>query len=325
MQKNIIKNSMDDYGSTLRKMSRRMGDKALNIAVFILLIGLTFLELYPVFSMLSLAFRPSEEMLDETVVWISKSPTFMNFVSAFKELGYGRLFFKTVWVTAVCSLLQLISCSMAAYGLSRFKFKGQKLIFLLVIFTIVVPPQTAQVPTFVNFSYFDFFGLGKLVGLFTGTPLTVNILSTTWTMILPAMFACGLQAGLYIFVFRQFFMSMPKGLEEAARIDGCNFMQIFVKIIIPNAIPVFVVVFLLSMVAYWNDTAVTGIYLMKEDSYLLMHALRKTVSSFASDAYGYKEVVSNAMALISVAPIVLLFILCQRSFTEFLDRSGIKG
>ena len=292
----------------------------------ILLIGLSFLALYPVFSMISLAFRPATEMYDETVVWIAKNPTLLNFKEAFKKLNYVSNFLKTAGISGISSLLTIFSCSLAAYGLSRFNFKGKNLAFILVVLTIVVPPQTAQVPTFVNYCYFDFFGIGKIIGLFTGKAFSVNILNTYWVMILPAAFAAGLQAGLYIFVFRQFFLNMPKGLEEAARIDGCNAWQTYWRIIVPNGVPVFVVVFLLSMVAYWNDTAVTGIYLMDSESYLMMHNLKSIVSNMLSNnQFGSGEVLSNAMAILAIAPIVILFIVCQHFFTEFLDNSGVKG
>ena len=255
----------------LRKVSKNTFNVVLFVFIMILLIGLSFLVIYPILTTVSLSFRQPEEMFDETVIWISKAPTLNNYINAVISLDYFKSTFKTLGVSLVCTALLIISCSMAAYSLSRFEYKLKNLLFFLVVFTIIVPPQTAQIPTYVSFRNFDFFGIGKLIGLFTGQDLTVNILNTNWALILPAVFAAGLQAGLYIFIFRQFFLSMPKGLEEAAKIDGCNALETFIKIIVPNSVPVFVVVFLLGMVNYWNDTVVTGIFLFSDDSQLLMN------------------------------------------------------
>lgn len=311
--------------------ARKIGEKGLGtlflIFVMVLLVGLGFVVIYPVFTTLSLAFRPAREMFDETVIWIPKEPTLNNFVRAAEDLDYFHLVFKTVAVSLVCTLFSIISCSMAAYSLSRFNYKYKNILFLLVVFTIVVPPQTAQIPMFVSFRNFNFFGVGKLVGLITGKDMTVNLINTQWSLILPSVFAAGLQAGLFIFIFRQFFLGMPKGLEEAAKVDGCNAVKTFIRIIVPNSIPVFVVVFLLSMVQYWNDTTVTGVYLFSDKSYLLMHKLSNIVSTTMTTSYEYgeAEVLFGAMAVIVIIPPIILYTLCQTQFSEFLDRSGIKG
>ena len=120
---------------------------------------------------------------------------------------------------------------------------------------------------------------------------------------------------------------MPKGLEEAAKVDGCNAVKTFIRIIIPNSIPVFVVVFLLSMVQYWNDTTVTGVYLFSDKSYLIMHKLSNIVSTTMTTSYEYgeAEVLFGAMAVIVIIPPIILYALCQTQFSEFLDRSGMKG
>lgn len=314
-----------------RHKIQKLGSKGFSVIlllfVLVILVGLSFLVLYPILSTVSLAFRPAKEMYDQTVIWVPKVPTLVNFLSAFKELEFFPLVAKTLLVSLVCTMLQLVSCSMAAYSLSRFNYKFKNLLFLLVVFTIIVPPQTASIPNYINFREFDFFGIGKLVGLFTGTNATVNILNTNWALIIPALFGSGLQAGLYIFIFRQFFFNLPKGLEEAAKIDGCNAMDTFVRIVIPNSKSVFVVVFLLSMVEYWNDNVVTGLYLFTDKAHLIMHRLVSTVALIKTTRYvfGEAEVLFGAMAVITIIPPIILFAICQTQFTEFLDRSGIKG
>lgn len=322
-----IKSFKINNTNRLRKIGKKSFYTIFLAFCLVLLIGLSFLVIYPILTTVSLSFRRPEEMFDQTIVWISKSPTLNNYLRAVVDLDFFSFAFKTAVVALICTLFLIVSCSMAAYSLSRFEYKLKNLLFLLVVFTIIVPPQTAQIPTFVNFRNFNFFGIGKIIGLFTGEDLTVNILNTYWALILPAIFAAGLQAGLYIFIFRQFFLGIPKGLEEAAKIDGCNALTTFVRIIVPNSIPVFVVVFLLSMVSYWNDTTITGIYLFSEKSFLLMHKLSNIVNvTVATDyKFGEAEVLFGAMAVIVIIPPIILYGFCQTKFSEFLDRSGLKG
>lgn len=314
------------FNNRLRKAGKKGFSVVLLIAILVLLVGLSFLVLYPILTTLSLSFRPAQELFDESVIWIPKEPTLLNYVTAIADTNYLTVLLRTVLIAGICSVLQLATCSMAAYSLSRFKYKFKGLLFMLVVFTIIVPPQTAQVPNFISFRHFNFFGIGKLVGLFAGHDLTINLLNTHWVLILPALFAAGLQSGLYIFIFRQFFLSMPKGLEEAARIDGCNAMGTFLRIIIPNSLPVYVVVFLLNMVEYWNDTAISGMYLFSEKAYLLMHKISSVVNYTLMAKYTYDaEVRFGAMAVLAIIPPILLYMVCQTQFTAFLDRSGLKG
>lgn len=314
----------------LRKvLKKRVPPVLFYIIVTITLLCLSYVVLYPVISVVSLAFRPASEMFDETVIWISKRPTFVNIKDAVEMLDYWAVLFRTIIAALVCSVLQMTTCSMGAYGLSRFKFKGKNFLFLMVVLTIVVPPQTAQIPNFINMRYFDFFGIGRVIGLFTGEKFFVSLINTQWSIIIPSLFASGLQAGLYIFIFRQFFLSIPKSLEEAAKIDGCNAAQTFIRIIVPNNIPVYVVVFLLSFVEYWNDTTVTSLYLINKDSNFIMHAIKGVINNAYGLTslynYGQNDVIFSAMALLAIIPPILLYVLCQRKFTEFLDRSGMKG
>ena len=311
----------------LQKLGNKGASIFLLVFILVILVGLSFLVLYPIISTVSLAFRPGKEMYDQTVIWVPKEPTLVNFATAFKELEFFPLVIKTLVVSFICTLLQLVTCSMAAYSLSRFNYRFKNLLFLLVVFTIIVPPQTASIPNYISFREFDFFGIGKIIGLFAGSNVTVNILNTNWALVIPALFGAGLQAGFYIFIFRQFFFNLPKGLEEAAKIDGCNAFDTFLRIVIPNSKSVFVVVFLLSMVEYWNDNVVTGLYLFTDKAHLIMHRLVATVAEIKTTRYvfGEAEVVFGAMAVITIIPPIFLFAICQTQFTEFLDRSGIKG
>ena len=294
----------------------------------VLLIGISFLVLYPILQMLSMSFRPAEELHDASVIWIPKRPTLENFRTAFVQLEYLKTGLHVLKIALISTAIQLVICSITAYGLARFRFPGRNILFVLVVLTIIVPIQTVQIPMYVYYAYFDFFGLGKLAGLFAGTPLTVSILNTEWVYYLPAMFGMGLRSGIYIFILRQFFMGLPKELENAAKIDGCNAFQTFVRIMVPITVPAFVTVFLLSMVAYWNDSVVTNTFNSLPTTRTFFQQLNACISNVsvgASDAdWEAAQVWLNAAAVWIVLPMTLMYIFGQRFFMECMDRSGIK-
>ena len=311
-----------------KKLAYRGGNALFRVFRIVLLIGISFLVLYPVLQMLSMAFKPIEEVHDASVIWIPKRPTLENFVTAFGAMNYLKPLFYTTRLALVSTLLQLVSDSLTAYGLARFKFPGRNLLFILVVLTIIVPLQTVQIPMYVSYVYFDFFGIGKLIGLFTGTPLTVSIVNTEFVYYLPAMFGMGLRSGIYIFVLRQFFMGLPKELENAAKIDGCNSFQTFLRIMVPITVPAFVTVFLLSMVAYWNDSIISGLFNGQSTMQTLFQKLQSCMWSVAYDA-SQEEIQEgmvwlNAAAIWVVLPLTLMYVFGQRFFIECIDRSGIK-
>lgn len=323
---NILQNVPERNKLLFQKNAKRVGNVFFKLMRYFLLIGLSFLVLYPILYLLSVSFRTVEEMYDETVIWLPKNPTLIHYGSMIEQLEYFKVLGRTVLVVLSCVILQLVSCSITAYSLARYKFKGVNVVFLLAIFTFIVLPQTAHISLFSTFRYFDFFGIGSVIGWFTGTDVTANLINTHWPLILSAAFGFGLRSGLYIYVFREFFKGMPTGLEEAASIDGCGTLSTYLRIIVPNAIPVFVMVGLLTAVDYWNDNTVTGIYLNSEESFLLINNFEFFgYQQIANRVYGLTEVQNAAGAILTVLPLLLIYIVCQKFFVECMDRSGIKG
>jgi multiple sugar transport system permease protein len=228
-------------------------------------------------------------------------------------------------------VLQLVSCSLVGYGLGRYKFKGSGLVFAAVLFTIILPTQVSSIPQFYNYRWFDLFGIGKIVGLFTGKPLTVNLLFHSMAMYTPALFAMGLKSGIFIFLFKQFFASMPKDLEEAAKLDGCGPFTTFLRVMIPNIKPVVVTTILLSVIYYWNDTLTSALMLRREEGMTLMIRLEQVYEqngqgvSWSYNNIAEKTAEECAMIVAVVLPLILIFLIGQRYFVECMDRSGSKG
>lgn len=301
---------------------------------YALLIGISYVVLFPVIKMISSAFTPAQELYTEESGFLPSRATFENFKnSMFGGKAYFD-FFKytknTATLALVSTLLQLFSCSLVGYGLGRYKFKGNAVVYACVLFTIILPVQTSIIPLFYEYRWFDFFGIGKIIGLFTGETFTVSILKNYLAFYVPALFGVGLNSGIYIFLFRQFFASMPRDLEEAARIDGCNPVTIYLRIMVPNIKPVVVTVALLSVIYYWNDSLLAGVFVLpNDDAQTLMVALKELT---ATRGLGYSQLDTMrmqaeryAIILATVTPLMIFFLIGQKFFVECMDRSGSKG
>ncbi|MBO5197259.1 MAG: carbohydrate ABC transporter permease [Lachnospiraceae bacterium] len=317
----------------VKRIAEGFGKIFLSCCRYLILIGISYLMIYPVLTMLAQAFSNPMDLYNETMTWIPKNPTFMNFTNAVESyFDYFKHLKITLSAALISTGLSLIVCPLAAYGQARYRFKGNGLLFALVILTIIVPIQTAQIPLYLEYQEFDFFGLGTLIGKITGKPLVFNLLNTNWVYYVPAAFGVGLYSGLYIFLFRQFFKGMPKDLEDAGKVDGCTRLGIYLRIIAPNAKPVFVTVFLLSMINYWNDTVISGMFLNSTEAQPLMIYVDILSSSIVerSSVFGLYGVMGSqaeimACLVMVVGPLMILFIICQKFFVESMDRSGIKG
>lgn len=314
------------------KLKRSAGKFSVSALRMLVLIGLSFIILFPIFNLITFSIKHSEEYFDATIIWFSNDPTLENFKNALKAINFWESFLNTVKMTVPSVGLQLFACSIAGYGFSRFDFPGKKILFALLIFLIIVPPQVVTTPTFIYYRNFDFFGIGKLVGLITGTDLTVSILNTGWSLYLPAMFGCGIRGALFIFIFNQFFKGLPKDLEEAAAIDGCGALKTFFKIMLPNAIPVVITVLIFSMVWYYNDTYVSGIFITNQKT--LAMSLMSVPDALTTMTMSHQLVMSDpykanlalqAATLLYLVPPLIIYLPLQKFFVESIDRTGIVG
>ncbi len=286
-----------------------------------LLIGMGFVLMYPLMMALSISFRTQADLLDPSVVWIPKHLTLDNLQYAWKELEYLTSLGNTAQLSVVSSLLQIVSCAVVAYGFARFEFPLKKLCFALVIFTIIVPEQVLFIPKYLMFTDFNFLGAGWISQLLTGED--INLLNNPLVMYLPALLGVGIRSGLFIFILNQFYRNLPRELEEAAYIDGCNAYSTFLRIVLPNARTSILTVFLFSIVWYWNDYFQASMYFVNMNTLSTMLArLSDTAINFEST---FKSVTLQAGSLLLILPMLILFLCFERFFTEGLERSGIVG
>lgn len=293
---------------------------------FFLLFGLSFILLYPLLYSLSVAFRPYDELFDPSVVWIPKHFTLYNIKDAFQAMDYVNSLLRTIHLNVVSSVLELISCALAGYGFARFNFKGKGILFVMMLFTVIVPNQTTIIPMFVSFRYFDFFGLGKIVSLITGSNMSINLIDSNWTFYIPSMLGVGLRAGLFIYIFRQFFRGLPKELEDAAYIDGCGPFSTFLRVMVPSSMQAFLTVFILSLVWHWNEYYLTTMFFLNK--WTISTSLSGMVNHVNSvgglNPYG-TVCQMQAGSLLAILPVLLMYIILQKYFTESIERTGIVG
>lgn len=315
------------YDRKLRKTVQKTGRIIGSIARGIFLFCISIIILYPLLIMLSLSLRDAREIYDPTVVWIPKSVTLENFRAVLDKLDFAQIMLTTALISVVSSLLQLVSCGLAGYGFSRFRFRFKGLLMAGLIFSIMVPQQLILIPSYVDFSYFDFFGIGSLIGLFTGEAVTVTLIDSLWAYFLPAAFASGIRGSLYVFIFIQFFKGLPKELEEAAYIDGCGRLHTFVSVMLPNAKPAVITVFLFSAVWYWNDYYYNSAYFYNLP--VVSRSLANIdilLNSGHNAATPYDSIVQTmAAGLLCVIVPLIVYLIFQRYFTESMERVGIVG
>lgn len=286
----------------------------------IILCGIAFMILYPLIVKVSTSLKSNVDMYDPTVLFIPKYPTLGNFKIVMQSVNYFPTLIQTTLFTFIISILQVTSCTLVAYGFARFKFPFKKLLFGLVIFTLVIPTQALLLPLYIKFHFFD------ILQPFNFTSLSgITLINTRVPFILLSVFAVGFKNGLYIYLLRQFFINMPVALEEAANIDGCGHLRTFTGIMLPNATAMLVTVFLFSFVWQWNDYYYTSVLSpnLPVLSVKLMGIRFDTLGSMGSSLMD--SILQSPKFLLLILPLIILYCFTQKFFTESISRSGIVG
>ncbi len=242
--------------------------------------------------------------LDQVVSVVD--PQFSNFRKAWNPLDKGgtlpepfyRFVLNTYTITIINIIGQTLSCSLVAYGFARFRFRGRKALFLLLLSTMMLPAQVTMIPVFLIWNK------ARLVDTFT--PLT-----------LPSFFA---QNAFFVFLLRQFFLTIPRELDEAAMIDGCGPLRIWWSILMPLCKPAITTVAVLAFIANWDDFIGPLIYLNDLRNYTVSVALR-----LFQDQQGTEYNLLMAAALIHIVPVLLVFFFAQRYFVKGIATTGLKG
>lgn len=294
---------------------------------WLFLIAIAYVILYPLFYMLSMSFRATQDFYDVTVVWVPKTFTVEHFKFIFEKLNLIKPLLLTGVITILCTLAEMIICSTIGYGFARFKFKLSNILFVLVVFTIMVPPQMLNMSNYLLMKNFDIFGFIEAI---TGHTSSINLLDSIWAFLLPAITGQGIRSGLMIMIFRQFYASLPVELEEAALIDGCGFTKTYLRIMAPNLSNTFCLCAIFSIVWYWTDYFYSLTYLPTNKNMALqienIHEVVRTALAYVGDTSMYNMIPKQqAACLLFILPLVIFFLIIQKSFSRSIENSGLVG
>jgi multiple sugar transport system permease protein len=229
------------------------------------------------------------------------TPRFQNYADVFTQVPMAMFAMNTIQITVLAVIGQVVTATLVAYGFSRFRFPFRDQLFILMISTLILPREVLLIPTFL---------LWKNLGM-------LDTLTPLW---LPSFFG----GAFYVFLLRQFFLTLPQDLDEAAKIDGAGSLQILWKIVVPLAQPAMATVAIFSFLNHWNDFLEPLIYLNDKSKYTLALGLR-FFQTIPNDSQEPRDQLLMAASLIITAPVLLLFFAAQRYFIRGIVMSGIKG
>lgn len=301
---------------------------------YVVLITIGYIILYPLFYMVSSSIRTRNSFLDPSIVWITSDVTFEHYKAATQLLKFGSSLVNTIVFELIAAMIQIVSCSVAAYGLARFEFKEKKLLTFFMFLLILVPSQMMMLPIVTTYTKLDLFGILGLIGDLTGIDIRPNIMNTVWTFYLPALFGVGIRAGIIIYIYIQFFKGLPKELEEAAWIDGAGPIKTYVRIALPSSGVVIMTVTVFSVIWHWNDYYLSNMYLYADKWPLAVRLDQITQPEGVMKAllrveFGplNPETIAVVMAacVMFIIPVLIMYMILQKQFVKSIDRVGITG
>ena len=331
-----------EVSSALKKKGGRF---LLRAATYFILTVFVFVFVYPFLTMLLNSFKYDFELRDLTKQWVLTRLNFQNYSDAAKHLNYMHSLLNTLLVVVGSTAGHILSCSFIAYGFARFNFRGKTVMFMLVILTMIVPHQTLQLSMFMQFRYFDIWGILSLLSGHASTGIAsldaalanihvlpmkdagITLTNTYWPLVILSMTGLAFKNGLYIFMLRQFFNGVPDALEESAYIDGSGTFRTFLTIILPLSIPMMVTVFLFAFCWQWTDDFYTEMF-FTSSKIVLMPDIVDIPSSLKTDYAGqnmYYAAIRNTCGLCIILPLVILYAFCQNFLVQGIERSGLTA
>lgn len=301
---------------------------AVKICRFILLFGMCFMILQPIFNKISVSFMEEQDLYNPVVIAIPEHFTTENYQRAAELMDYSHSLVNSLIVSLTIAVLQITVCTLVGYGFARFEFPLKKFWFACVLMVVIVPPQIISTSLHLHFRFFDVLGIIEAV---TGSPL--NLRGSILPYYLMSAGCMGLKNGLYIYMIRQFFRNIPKELEEAAYVDGCGTLKTFIRIMLPDAKPILTSCFLFAFVWQWTDGFYSKLFLGKISLVSMSLArigdalgalLQRMMGSKTMPSVGYVNCITSTGTLMIVVPVLILYLFAQKGFVESLSSSGIK-
>jgi multiple sugar transport system permease protein len=284
-----------------------------NLCTYGILTGLGFVFVYPLIYMLSVSFMDTKDLVDSTVTWIPNRLSLESFSRAGNTLEISGAIWDSLKMTVLPAFLQTASLALAGYGLGRYPVPLKKLWIALAVLVFLIPAQVIVIPRFLLFN-----SQGMI-----GTVLPTYLIS---------ILGQGIKSSVFLLVYFQFFSTYPRALDEAAQIDGAGRFRIFAKIALPMAMPAVVVCFLFSFIWIWNDTTTftqfsegAAITLPMRLQMFVERFNRIYSSSNVSTGGALNESIRLAGTLLTILPLIAIYLVLQKQFVESIERSGITG
>lgn len=269
-----------------------------NVVYNIFMMFLCLVIVYPIFWTFCSAFKTNYQIFHEAPVNLIPRPfTLENFQELAKIYNISRMVFNSLYLAIVIPFLSMLVSSMAAYALARLRFKGSNIVFLLLISTMMIPSYVTLIPNF-------------------AIMVRLGLLNSHWALILRSALAGSATA---IFLFRQYFLSIPRDLENAAIIDGCSWAGVFFRIILPNSKPILASVAILTFRGTWNAYLWPSLIIQEERLWTWTLGL-KLLSEWET-----RQSVLMAGSVISILPILIIYIIFQKNFVNSQIGSGFSG
>ena len=274
-----------------------------------------------------------DDFVDVTVRLIPKYPTLDTYKAIITENGYLKALLNTFILSGSCALIQTFVCSLIGYGFAKFKFKFSKLLFMLVVFTMIVPHGTLQLSMFMEFRYFDILGIMNLLGggvvdwIRLTENTSFNLINTYWPLWILSATALAFKNGLYIYMLRQFFTGIPDELEESAAVDGAGVFRTFLTIVLPNAVPMMITVFMFAFSWQWTDNFYTDLFYTTSGPTLMPDIVTVPLSLANNTAAGnmMTTAVFNTCGILILLPLIIMYVFLQKYIIQGVERSGITG
>lgn len=295
----------DRKGAVVKKSKNLM----LTILQIILIVGISYVILSPVIGIVTQSFFSDSDSANPMVFTIPMQPTLERYEGAFTELDYLSTLGSTLIYTIVNTLMQIFICSMVGYGFARFDFPGKKILFGCVVLMIVIPSHTIMLPQYMTFKSMD-------------------LMVSTAPMYILSLCGVGLRSGLFIYIFNQFFRGLPKEIEEAAFVDGAGTAYTYFFIMLVNAMPAVITVTVFSLVWQYNDMFYAKLFQIP-NSALLARQLTGLQNNISANLkimnVRIQKLYVNAGVVLTMLPILLIYLVLQKRFVEGVERSGIVG
>ncbi len=324
------------------KASQTWIKTGVNVLKFILMLGVSYVILFPFFSKIAGSFMSRADVVDATVSLVPKHFTFEQYKYIFLDNHYAEAFLNTLLLSLLCALLQTFVSCLVGYGLAKFKFKGNKLIMGLVVVTMIIPHSALDIAMLKHFTHFDILRVMSISdkGIITiiSEALTGTYIDATNTFLPFVVLSLGgiaFKNGLYIYMMRQFFKGVPDELEESAYVDGCGTFRTFLQIILPLSVPMMITIFLFAFSWQWTDQFYTGLFFtvdpdnggmwMMPDVFRITESLSFHLKTDFAGRTVYENVIQNTAGMMIIAPLIIMYLFCQKYLVQGIERSGLVG